>query len=235
MNKRKQQILSFLVASTVMVSTPIAARAIDDNTEPTEVVDTNAGYTTYTVKKGDTLGKIAERYYGNAAYYVQLAQYNHIEDPTLIFPNQVIIIPRDFSVVYDFDANEATVADEHNYENDTAYTVQWGDSLDIIVLCMYGRNDRCIVDRVATYNGLSDPNKIVVGDVLYFPSLERVLEVNPNDYSAEYAEMAAKFREMARRRRHCRHTDCPVVPYPPVCVPVFPEEECPCRRLTPGC
>lgn len=45
---------------------------------------------TYTVKSGDTLSSIAEKY--NTTYHV-LAKYNGINDPNLIYPGQKIKIP----------------------------------------------------------------------------------------------------------------------------------------------
>ena len=240
MKKTTKQFLSFVVAITALTSASTLANASNDNTEPVEILDTDTGYTTYTVKKGDTLGNIAKKYYGDAYFYNQLAAYNGIADPAKIYPGQVLIIPSDFNVYYDYDANTVVVPEDYDYAQDAAYTVQCGDSLDIIVLSMYGRNDRCIVDRVATYNGLPDPNKIVVGQILYFPSLERVLMIDPNDYSAEYAEMAAKFREMYKCRKHCKPSGCPTIPYPAGCIPVIPDYSncncnCNCLSLKPGC
>lgn len=48
---------------------------------------------TYTVVKGDTLGAIARKFYGNAKLYKQLAAYNGVKNPNLIFPGQVLNIP----------------------------------------------------------------------------------------------------------------------------------------------
>ena len=48
------------------------------------------GETAYTVKEGDVLWKIAERY--NTTYQ-KLAEYNNIKNPHLIYVNQVIKIP----------------------------------------------------------------------------------------------------------------------------------------------
>lgn len=52
-----------------------------------------AGETVYTVRAGDTLGAIAQRYYGNASEYHKLAQYNGISNPDHIEVGQKIRIP----------------------------------------------------------------------------------------------------------------------------------------------
>lgn len=50
--------------------------------------------TTYTVQEGDWLSKIAGRAYGDIFAYQKLAQINNIKNPDLIFPGQVLTIPR---------------------------------------------------------------------------------------------------------------------------------------------
>lgn len=47
----------------------------------------------YTVRKGDNLWNILKKYNRNPMKYSQLAKYNHITNPHLIYPNQVIRIP----------------------------------------------------------------------------------------------------------------------------------------------
>lgn len=50
---------------------------------------------TYTVQKGDTLWGIAQKYYGTGREYQRLAGANseQIQNPNLIYPGQVLIIP----------------------------------------------------------------------------------------------------------------------------------------------
>jgi nucleoid-associated protein YgaU len=49
----------------------------------------------YTVVKGDTLGKIAKEYYGNASKYPMIFEANKpmLKDANLIYPGQVLRIP----------------------------------------------------------------------------------------------------------------------------------------------
>lgn len=65
----------------------------------------------YTVVAGDTLSAIANKY---GTTYQQLADYNHIENPNLIFIGQKIIIPSTKS------------------NNDIIYVVKSGDNLSLI-------------------------------------------------------------------------------------------------------
>ncbi|MDZ7316585.1 MAG: peptidoglycan-binding protein LysM [candidate division KSB1 bacterium] len=50
----------------------------------------------YTIRPGDTLSKIAKTYYGNANKYPIIFEANRevIKDPNLIYPGQVIRIPK---------------------------------------------------------------------------------------------------------------------------------------------
>lgn len=61
-------------------------------TAPKPVEDTEF----YTVKKGDSLSKIAKVYYGNAMKYPVIFEANRevIKDPDLIYPGQVLRIPK---------------------------------------------------------------------------------------------------------------------------------------------
>lgn len=50
----------------------------------------------YTVQGGDSLSKIAKRYYGNAMKYPEIFEANRevIKDPDLIYPGQQLRIPK---------------------------------------------------------------------------------------------------------------------------------------------
>lgn len=52
-------------------------------------------YHRHTVESGETLGKIAKKYYGNASKYQQIFQANTniLDNPDLIHPGQELVIP----------------------------------------------------------------------------------------------------------------------------------------------
>lgn len=54
-------------------------------------------YHRHTVKSGETLGKIAKQYYGDASKYQKIFAANSdiLKNPDLIHPNQELIIPND--------------------------------------------------------------------------------------------------------------------------------------------
>ncbi len=53
-------------------------------------------YARHTVKSGETLGKIAKQYYGNASKYNDIFKANSdiLKNPDLIHPDQELIIPK---------------------------------------------------------------------------------------------------------------------------------------------
>ncbi len=61
-----------------------------------KVADTSV-YARHTVKSGETLGKIAKQYYGDASKYQKIFAANSdiLKNPDLIYPDQELIIPND--------------------------------------------------------------------------------------------------------------------------------------------
>ena len=49
--------------------------------------------TTYTVQRGDTLGRIAAKFYGNGRKYPVIQRANNISNPSRIWVGQVLVIP----------------------------------------------------------------------------------------------------------------------------------------------
>jgi len=111
--------------------------------EPTQVVhapDLNAGDVLYTVQPNDSLGKIAERFYGDWTSYAQIQETNlDREQPdgrtlattsSVIFPGWHLVIPQPTQAVY-------TDADGQRW-----YTVRAGDCLSSISARLLGDEQR---------------------------------------------------------------------------------------------
>ncbi|WP_369048090.1 peptidoglycan-binding protein LysM [Tenacibaculum sp. UWU-22] len=69
--------------------------SVDDKMTVAEAVNEAAMAQFHTVEKGDTLGKIAKEYYGNAMKYPVIFEANKpmLKDPDKIYPGQVLRIP----------------------------------------------------------------------------------------------------------------------------------------------
>jgi nucleoid-associated protein YgaU len=65
------------------------------STAPEAPPEAALGGTTYTVKSGDSLSKIAKHHYGHAGEWKRIFEANRetIKDPDLIHPGQVLRIP----------------------------------------------------------------------------------------------------------------------------------------------
>lgn len=96
--------------------------------------------TTYTVKNGDTLSGIANKF---GTTYQKLAEINGISDPNKIYAGQVLKI----------------VGTSSNATR--TYTVKSGDNLTKIA-----KQFNTTVDSLVSKNGIKDKNKIYVGQVL---------------------------------------------------------------------
>lgn len=108
----------------------------------------------YTVKPGDTLSSIAQDF--SLLSYIQILRVNpEISNPNMIYPGQVINIPRLTPM--------------------STYMVRSGDTLGNIVynynrdhIQLYGAP--ITVDEVLAYNPrILDPNLIYIGTIIYLP------------------------------------------------------------------
>ena len=104
----------------------------------------------YTVQAGDTLSSIAARF---GTSWTALAAANHISDPNLIYPGQVLAVSGASSGYVAAAPRPAT--------GGGSYTVVGGDTLSSIA-ARFGTT----WSALAQLNGISNPNFIYVGQVL---------------------------------------------------------------------
>lgn len=78
----------------IAVGNVAGVEAVDDRME---VVEPAPEAVFYTVKSGDTLGKIAREHLGDASRYPEIFEANQplLKDPNLIYPGQMLRIPQD--------------------------------------------------------------------------------------------------------------------------------------------
>lgn len=130
-----------------------ASKATKEEVKEEVKKDENVSETVYTVKKGDTLSKIASKY---GTTYQVLAEYNGIKNPNVISVGQKIKIPAADS------STEVT-----STPTDRTYTVKKGDSLWKIAVQQLGNGSR--YTEIKTLNGLKN-NTIHAGQVLKIPT-----------------------------------------------------------------
>lgn len=78
----------------VRVSSPVVVTAAPKKDQPVQIASAAAEATkTYTVKQGDTLWAIAQKYYGKGTQWEKIASANGIENPRLLRVGQKLTIP----------------------------------------------------------------------------------------------------------------------------------------------
>ena len=112
----------------------------------------STGKTYYTIKRGDTLWKIA-RSYGTTVQ--NLIQWNNIKTPNLIYPGQRLILYGNFN------SSTLNATSKLSVNNYSYYTVQRGDTL-----CKIARRYRTCPKRIARLNGIRNSSYIYSGLVL---------------------------------------------------------------------
>jgi nucleoid-associated protein YgaU len=129
--------------------TAIGCRVTTDEGPP------GGSMTTHTVVPGDTLWDLAQRFYGDPWLFPLIAAANHIPNPNLIFPGQVLVIPPR-------PAPPAPAAP-------VTHKVVPGDTLWDIAKRFYGNPFR--YHEIAAANGIANPDLIFPDQVLVIPGL----------------------------------------------------------------
>lgn len=113
---------------------------------PTNSINTEKIY--YTVKSGDTLWQIANRY---GTTINEITTLNNIENPNLIYPGQILQIL----------TNSTNEGEETRATGSINYTVKRGDTLSQIALA-YGVS----INHIVELNNIENPNLIYPGEKL---------------------------------------------------------------------
>lgn len=133
----------------------------------------------YTVKSGDTLFTIAQKYYNDGYQYSQLVKANSITNENVIEVGQVLNIPKP-EVTNSQPSTQSTQFVQGGTGGSTNqtewgtkiapgsnYTVQSGDWLSKIAGRAYG--DIYQFNKIAQANNIPDPNNIEPGTVIKIP------------------------------------------------------------------
>lgn len=140
----------------------------------------------YTVKEGDTLFTIAEKYYSDGYKYTEIAKANELTNPDIVEVGKEITIPKLAGEQVAQGNQEPSPAPDGSAspepqgqggaENTTiwgekitgdSYTVQAGDWLSTIAGRAYG--DISQFEKIAKENNIQNPDIIEVGTVLKLP------------------------------------------------------------------
>lgn len=121
----------------------------------------------YAVQEGDSLWKIAEKFYHSGYNWVDIAKANNLAEPGLLAEGQKLVLPK-----AEVNPELITITEEKEMvagvtapEN---YTVKEGDSLWKIAVEIYDDGYQWV--KIAEANNLEEPNLIHTGNVLVIPT-----------------------------------------------------------------
>lgn len=151
---------------------PAQKTQIQQEEKMTAALDTDGKYT---VKEGDTLFLIAQKYYQDGYKYPELAKLNNLADVNALEVGQVLnveqITPEKIEEVKLADSiqmNAPTEDTEWGAKiSGDKYTVVPGDWLSKIAGRAYG--DTMAYEKIAKANNITDPNLIEPGTVITIP------------------------------------------------------------------
>ena len=145
--------------------------AVDSGATMTASLPEMGAKMVYLVKKGDTLGRIAQSIYGDKSKWRDLAAWSGFANPHLIFPGDV--------VYYQYTQESASFA--ANYETQQRMeevVVQAGDSLSKIAARVYGNPMAWIV--LWRHNGqVANPDLIHIGMKIHYPAASFLVAAVP--------------------------------------------------------
>lgn len=123
----------------------------------------------YTTEPGDTLQRVAARFYGSPASWRVIARANPTVDPNRLGPGVRLHIPVDPSNIQGrpADAPEGAAQPAGAESEFTEYVVQVGDTLSEIAKALYGR--ATLWRLIADANPEIDPDRLRPGTTLRIP------------------------------------------------------------------
>lgn len=146
----------------------VATEEATQEAAPTEesISETYPEQITYTVQRGDNVNNIAIRFGSSIA---AILQANSLDESALIFVGQVLVVPvKEVPAAttenQQTGTGEQTAQSGGNYANTEVYVVKPGDTLSGIA-----RSYNTTVGAIIQLNGISNANRIAVGQVLHIP------------------------------------------------------------------
>lgn len=117
----------------------------------------------YEVKEGEDLWSISEKLYGSGYNWVDLAEVNKLDNPSLIYVGTKLAIPEVKPKVIIAEANK----DQKVSIKTDSYTVVEDDNLWEIAVRAYGDGYKWV--EIAKANNLENPDLIFAGNTLKLP------------------------------------------------------------------
>jgi nucleoid-associated protein YgaU len=165
-------IFTFFQRKRGVVSVPGVSQTVSQKLEaPTGTKnETMIDGSTYIVKKGDSLWKIAEANYGSGYNWVDISKANKLTAPGQLAAGQKLILPKvEKKVVAEI--KKSVVISQTKIETGT-YKVVRGDNLWKIAVRTYGDGYQWVQIWKSNRAKMYSPNKLEIGMELVLPKLQ---------------------------------------------------------------
>jgi len=113
----------------------------------------------YIVQSGDTLGKIAQKIYGNIARWTEIRDLTNLNNPSRIFPGDV--------VYYQLSKESQSFASAYEALPRSEVTVAQGDTLATISQKVYGKSGKWR-EIWRCNDSVNNPDQLTVGQTIYY-------------------------------------------------------------------
>jgi len=150
------------ISAIQTVATPTVA--VTPTPQVNGTTKTENGQKIYSVKEGDSLWSIAEKFYNSGYNWTDIARANNLADPSTINVGNQLVIP---SVTAKTATIQQTTVQADQQITGKTYTVVKGDDLWDIAVKAYGDGYRW--PDIAKANNLAQPGMIFSGNVLTIP------------------------------------------------------------------
>lgn len=139
-----------------------------DSVKTMQVQETKTAEKTYIVKSGDDLWHISETLYGSGYSWIELANANNIDNPSIIYTGTKLTVPniKPEVVKADQPTTQLTVQSENKITT-TTYKIVSGDDLWDIAIRAYGDGYKWV--EIAKANNLANPSLIHADNTLNIP------------------------------------------------------------------
>ncbi|MEZ4742801.1 MAG: LysM peptidoglycan-binding domain-containing protein [Bdellovibrionota bacterium] len=149
------------ITEEVNYTAPAASSSVDTSSS----MDVSSDFFDYIVRRGDTVSGVAKRVYGTYTEWQKISDASGLSNPNLIFPGDKLKVPlindkaRQFKDSYAYGETSTT-------GESISFTVREGDTLSSIAAQEFGDSSYWSEIFRTNRGKISDPNKIVVGQVL---------------------------------------------------------------------
>ena len=199
----EDEIVATVTPNTVTTSTATAVATTNSSTSETTqsgtpINETFPGTIVHTVRRGDTLSRIASLY-GSTIAAIQ--QANQLPDAnSIIYIGDALIVPVSLDVVTSTPTATAVVGVTPNATTTTSsnnssgeiirYTVQSGDTLSAIA-----RRFNTSIAAVAQLNGIVNPDRVLLGQTLQIPSGQQSIASTPQPQTGTTTQQSTPVAE----------------------------------------